>query len=59
MRNPLANRTTKPSERRTGENGFRYRPQYGLIVPCKDEAQQRRRFARLARLGYEPKVVCV
>lgn len=42
-----------------GRNAFKYRPQYGLIVPCKDEAEQQRRYARLLKLGMAPKVVCV
>jgi len=42
-----------------GRNGYKYRPQYGLIVPCKDEAEQQRRYARLHKLGMTPKVVCV
>jgi hypothetical protein len=44
---------------RPGENGFKYRPQYGLIVLCKDETDQRRRYARLVKMGMKPKVVCV
>ena len=53
--------TVKPPQtaRRQGENGFKYKPQFGLVVPCKDEDQQRRRYARLAKLGMKPKVVCV
>lgn len=42
-----------------GRNGYKYRPQYGLIIPCKDEAEQQRRYARLRKLGMAPKVVCV
>lgn len=45
--------------KRPGENGFRYRPQYGLVVVCKDELHQRRVYARLQKLGLGPKVVCV
>lgn len=52
-------RKETPAARRPGENGFKYKPQYGLVVPCKDEAEQRRRYARLVRLGLPPKVVCV
>ena len=57
-------RTTNPrravSDRKApARNGYRYRPQYGLIVPCKDEADQQRVFERLTRQGYQPKVVCV
>ena len=49
----------KSPDKLPGANGFKYRPQYGLIVACKDEAEQQRRYARLQRLGYAPKVVCV
>lgn len=53
--------TVKPprTARRQGENGFKYKPQFGLVVPCKDEAEQRRRYTRLVKLGMTPKVVCV
>ena len=53
--------TVKPAQtaRRQGENGFKYKPQFGLVVPCKDEDQQRRIYARLVKLGMKPKVVCV
>ena len=45
--------------RRPGENGFKYRQQYGLVIVCKTEAEQQRLFARLTRQGHRPKVVCV
>ena len=48
-----------PPPRRQGENGFKYKPQFGLVVPCKDEAEQQRRYTRLVKLGMTPKVVCV
>ena len=53
--------TVKPPQtaRRQGENGFKYKPQFGLVVPCKDEAEQQRRYKRLVKLGMAPKVVCV
>ena len=47
------------AERRPGENGFKYKPKFGLVVPCKDEADQQRNFARLVKFGLKPKVVCV
>ena len=57
----MATSTTKETSatRRQGENGFRYKPKFGLVVQCKDEAEQQRRYARLAKLGMAPKVVCV
>ena len=53
--------TVKPAQtaRRQGENGFKYKPQFGLVVPCKDEAEQQLRYTRLVKLGMTPKVVCV
>ena len=45
--------------RRPGENGFKYRQQYGLVIVCKDEPTQQRLFARLVKAGHKPKVVCV
>ena len=48
-----------PPPRRQGENGFKYKPQFGLVVPCKDEAEQQRRYKSLVKLGMAPKVVCV
>lgn len=45
--------------RRPGENGFRHRQQFGLVVVCRDEAHQQRLYARLTKLGLAPKVVCV
>ena len=53
--------TEKPPQtaRRQGENGFKYKPQFGLVVPCKDEVEQQRRYTRLVKLGMKPKVVCV
>jgi hypothetical protein len=49
--------TSRP--RRPGENGFKYRQQYGLVIVCKDEPTQQRLFARLVKAGHKPKVVCV
>lgn len=38
---------------------YRYRPQFGLIVVCDGERDQRRAFGRLRRLGFRPRVVTV
>jgi len=46
-------------KRPPGRNGYTYKQQFGLIVTCRDEVDQRRKFARLTKLGYRPKVVCV
>lgn len=45
--------------RRPGENGFKYRQQFGLVIVCKSEAEQQRLYGRLLRQGHKPKVVCV
>lgn len=48
----------KPAQR-PGENGFKYRQQFGLVVTCQDEAHQQRLYGRLVKMGLAPKVVCV
>ncbi len=53
----MAQATQPP--RRPGENGFKYKPQHGLVIRVKDEAEQQRLFQRLTQLGLRPKVVCV
>jgi hypothetical protein len=35
-----------------GRNGFKYRPQFAVIVVCKDEAAHRATFDKLKRAGY-------
>lgn len=53
---------TKPASKpipRPGENGFKYRQQYGLVVTCIDEAHQQHLYADLVKRGLKPKVVCV
>ena len=47
------------AKRRTGENGFKYKQQYGLVIVCKDEAEQQQRYSQLKALGLKVKVVCV
>lgn len=44
---------------RPGQNGFKYRPKFGLVVVCKDEAHQQALFKRLTKLSLKIKVVCV
>lgn len=46
---------TKP----LGRNGFKYRPKFGVIILCKDEADQAEVYARLKADGYKLKVVSV
>ncbi len=40
-------------------NNFKYQQQYGVIVICKDEAEQKAVYERLAAQGLTLKVVCV
>ena len=42
-----------------GKNGYKYRPQYGVLVRCKDEAHQQALYKQLTALGLKVKVVCV
>jgi hypothetical protein len=48
---------TKSGDDMPGENGFTYKTQFGVIVVCKDEAEQRRVYELLQGDGYECKVV--
>lgn len=56
---PADSGAENPGRKPPARNGYKYRPQYGLIVQCRDEADQRRVFDRLSKQGYSPKVVCV
>lgn len=47
---------TKP---RVAATPFKYRQQYGLIVVCTDEADQKRKFEQLAKRGLTVRVVTV
>lgn len=42
-----------------GRNGYRYKSQFGLVVLCKDEDDQRVKFDRVSRMGWPVKVVTV
>lgn len=42
-----------------GRNGFKYRPRFGLIIPCRDEQDQQKLFAQLKAQGVKARVVCV
>lgn len=42
-----------------GQQAFNYEQRYGVIVTCKDEAEQQKVFERLTGEGFECKVVCV
>lgn len=49
----------RPAPKVPGRNGFTYKPQFGLIVRCRDEADQMRLFTEMMEAGYQPRVVCV
>ncbi len=49
----------EPAAKTPGKNGFKYKPQFGLVIQCKDEAQQQRLYASLLGQGLKAKVVCV
>jgi len=38
---------------------FKYRQQYGIVVLCADENQQREIYETLSNMGLKLKVVCV
>ncbi|QBM98621.1 hypothetical protein CKAES1R_03774 [Pseudomonas aeruginosa] len=42
-----------------GRNGFKYKPRFGLIIPCRDEQDQQQKFAQLKAQGLKVRVVCV
>lgn len=42
-----------------GRNGFKYKPQFGVIIVCPTEQEQQTAFLRLKALGYKVRVVCV
>lgn len=42
-----------------GINGFKYKEQYGVIILCKDAAEQQALFNKLKSEGYKLKVVTV
>lgn len=38
---------------------FKYKPQFGIVVVCEDELDQRGTFQMLEMIGFKLKVVCV
>ena len=38
---------------------FKYKQQYGIVVLCADEGQQREIYETLLKIGLKLKVVCV
>lgn len=42
-----------------GRNGFKYRPRWALVIPCRDERHQAELYQRFKGEGFVPKVVVV
>ena len=51
--------TEKPQQKHYGKNGFRYKPQYGVVVICESEPHQQQIYAALKQLNLTLKVVTV
>lgn len=49
----------KPAKAAPGVNGFKYREQFGIVIVCKDAAQQEQLYTELKAAGHKVKVVCV
>lgn len=49
----MAKADTSKQSKMLGANGFKYQPQYGVIVVCVDEADQQAVFADL-RIQHQP-----
>lgn len=47
------------STKHYGKNGFKYKPQYGVIVICNDENHQKIIYETLKNQGLKLKVVTV
>ena len=56
-----SNTTAKAPKKIPGANGFKYKPQWGVIVICEGEERQRQIYESLRLLGLREKlkVVCV
>lgn len=48
-----------PLAKQPGRNGYKYKPQFGIVVICRDEAEQRTTYQILRKQGHKLKVVCV
>lgn len=40
-------------------SNYTYKPQFGVVIICQDEAEQQTIFEKLSKEGYTLKVVCV
>ena len=50
---------TPASQHKYGENGFKHKPRFGLIIEVSDEKAQAELFQKLVELGLNPRVVVV
>ncbi len=48
-----------PTNKSPKKHSFTYRAQYGIIIICRDEAEQRTVYERLLSKGYKLRVVTV
>lgn len=47
------------AQKHYGKNGFKYKPQHGIVVICDNESQQRQLYEMLKQQGLKLKVVTV
>jgi hypothetical protein len=59
LKPPINLARTMADKKKSPPAGFKYKPQFGLIITCASEREQKRTFGKLKRLGYTPKVVTV
>ena len=55
----IGNKVSVAGGKASAKIGFKYRPQFGVIVVCADEKEHQRVYRQLASQGYKVKVVCV
>jgi hypothetical protein len=49
----------KEMETKQKKLNFKYKQQYGIIVICRDEEEQKELYKKLQEMGLKLKVVCV
>lgn len=55
----MGNKVSIAGGKASAKIGFKYRPQFGVIVICASEAEHQKVYRQLASQGYKVKVVCV
>ncbi|PZP64171.1 MAG: hypothetical protein DI597_00715 [Pseudoxanthomonas spadix] len=55
MQSKITTRAAKRDAARKppGRNGYRYKPQFGIVVVTESESDQERAYARLQRAGFK------